>query len=84
MRTDARYEHYHETSSDWFRENFINYTVDRDRDVHRHRILEKNTGKTGEGFGWSYKDAEKKAWDDLLDGRVGQPRRRPSDAPMTR
>lgn len=68
MRAETQYDHYHEKSSRWFRKTFIDYTVDSDkqRDVHHHKILEKSTGRIGEGFGWSYQQAERKAWDDLV------------------
>ena len=67
MRNDRRYSHYHEKSSRWFREHFMSYTngSEKDRDVHHHRIIDKSSGASGEGFGWSYQDAESKAWSDL-------------------
>jgi hypothetical protein len=67
MGNDTQYRHYHEKSSKWFRELFIDYTKgsNKGRDVHHHKIIDKSSGVTGEGFGWSYQDAEKKAWDDL-------------------
>jgi hypothetical protein len=67
MGVDEKYRHYHEKSSKWFREQFIDYTngTDVDRDVHHHRIVDQTSGLSGEGFGWSYQQAETKAWDDL-------------------
>ena len=69
MRNEERYDHYHEKSSKWFRENFITYTNGLQsgrRAAHHHKITEKDTGKTGEGWGWSHKQAEEKAWEDLI------------------
>ena len=63
-----KYEHFHEKSSQWFRDKFMRFSdhpKDDPRDVHHHKITDKATGRTGEGWGWSYRDAEKKAWDDL-------------------
>ena len=67
MGIDKQYRHYHEKSSKWFREQFIEYTngSDKSRDVHHHRIVDQRSGLSGEGFGWSYQQAETKAWDDL-------------------
>ncbi len=63
-----KYRHEHEKSSDWFRENFLEFTHGADRkhrDVHHHKIVNEATGKTGEGWGWSYGQAKEKAWEDL-------------------
>ncbi len=67
MGTDRQYRHYHEKSSKWFREQFIDFTKGKDKrgDAHHHRIGDQSSGLSGEGFGWSYKQAENKAWDDL-------------------
>lgn len=67
MARESEYDHFHEKSSEWFRENFINYSAgsDKERDVHRHKIVERASGKVGEGFGWSYNEAKEKAWEDL-------------------
>ena len=63
-----KYRHEHEKSSEWFKKNFLDFAKDTGgdrRDVHHHRIVEKTTGRIGEGFGWSYGQAEKRAWKDL-------------------
>jgi hypothetical protein len=68
MRTDEHYDHYHEKSSEWFKKDFIKYTngpIRGLRTAHHHKITEKSTGRTGEGWGWSYKQAMEKAWQDL-------------------
>jgi len=67
MGNNAQYRHFHEKSSRWFREEFIDYTtgLGRDRDVHHHKIVDSRNGVSGEGFGWSYQQARTKAWDEL-------------------
>ena len=70
MDTD-KYRHEHEKSSDWFKRKFLDFADagdDDQRDVHHHKIVEKSTGKSGEGWGWSYGQAEKQAWADLDGG----------------
>lgn len=76
MRDDKRFSHYHEKSSKWFRDHFMSYTngSEKDRDVHHHRIIDTSSGLSGEGFGWSYQDAETKAWDDLKNRRPKKPK----------
>lgn len=72
MRSEEAFTHYHEKSSKWFRENFIDFTVGPGkgrREAHHHKIVDERTGQIGEGFGWSYQDAEAMAWDDLNDKR---------------
>ena len=67
MGNEVQYRHLHEKSSRWFREQFIDYTAgsDKNRDVHHHKIVDRSSGASGEGFGWSYQQAKTKAWDDL-------------------
>jgi hypothetical protein len=67
MGNEPQFRHFHHKSSRWFREQFIDYTngSDKNRDVHHHKIVDQASGKSGEGFGWSYQQAREKAWDDL-------------------
>jgi len=74
MGSREGYAHFHETSSKWFREKFMEYNEESEpgpRDVHHHKITDQWTGKSGEGYGWSYREAEDEAWNDLL-GKIGE------------
>ena len=59
MRNERQYRHFHEKSPKWFREEIIDYTAgsNKNRDVHHHMVVDEASGATGEGFGWSYKQA---------------------------
>ena len=73
MRSKEGYAHYHEITSKWFKEKFMDFNQESDsghEDVHHHKITDQWTGKRGEGYGWTYRGAESEAWDDLL-GKVG-------------
>jgi len=67
MNTSPEYRHFHETSSEWFQRQFLDYSTSPEqlRPVHHHRIVDTSTGAAGEGFGWTYGQAEELAWDDL-------------------
>lgn len=69
MGRNNKYVHEHEESSDWFAEEFLNHDTSRvpsaSRNVHHHKIVAQDTGEKGEGWGWSYHQALKNAWDDL-------------------
>jgi hypothetical protein len=68
MSRENKYDHYHEKSSEWFKKAFLDGSkgIDKDhREVHHHKIVDKVTGRTGEGWGWSYQEAEKQAWSSL-------------------
>ena len=68
MTRKEGYAHFHETTSEWFRDKFVNYIVgpERDREAHHHTITDQRTGQSGEGYGWTYSEARKEAWEDLL------------------
>lgn len=73
MSSDNAYNHYHEASSEWFQRSFLVYSSDSSA-AHYHQIIDKSTGRTGEGYGRSYGEAELQARDNLnakLE-RVGQ------------
>ncbi len=72
MQKDA-YAHEHEKSSDWFVRNFLkdgNGTSADHLEAHHHKITDESTGTVGEGWGWSYGGAKRRAWEDFRAKRL--------------